>query len=324
MLKYLIIQLSDSATSFCHYQAGGSNNLMSIGTLSSGIIWAMKQNVSVQVVFPDVQLNEEYPKILDTVDHVKIVSASCQDPDLIACADVIVINHLDSDAIVKANTEASYVVRAGIDELLRNTLIISDLLQKVKRLNIVITDVPELSGQKLEVYQQWLTSLSSGVKKEYLRGHFVQFNLLTDCFMLDKMNNCNAGCDSVTLAPDGRFYVCPAFYFDAENYGLGEGHYSIGDVEHGVDIKNSQLYQLDHAPLCRMCEAYQCKRCVWLNRKMTYEVNTPSHEQCVMAHLERNASRSLLMQIQENIPFLTDKVIDEIEYLDPFEVYKIR
>ena len=104
---------------------------------------------------------------------------------------------------------------------------------------------------------------------------------------------------------------------------MGALHTSIGDVKHGLDIKNPQLYKLDHAPLCSRCDAYQCKRCIWLNRKMTYEVNTPSHEQCVMAHLERNASRDLLNAIRKYGAFLPEQEeIKEITYLDPFDVRK--
>ena len=71
--------------------------------------------------------------------------------------------------------------------------------------------------------------------------------------------------------------------------------------------------------MCSHCDAYQCKRCVWLSRKTTLEVNTPSHEQCVVAHLERNASRELLVNIRKHGMFLPETAIKEIDYLDPFE-----
>ncbi len=142
--------------------------------------------------------------------------------------------------------------------------------------------------------------------------------------MLSKMNNCNAGFENITLAPDGKFYVCPAFYLasDEEDYGLGKSKFSIGNLNEGLDIKNPQLYKLSHAPICRNCDAYQCKRCIWLNRKTTFEVNTPSHEQCVVSHLERNASRELLHNIRKHGEFLSNIDIKEIKYLDPFDVRK--
>lgn len=57
-----------------------------------------------------------------------------------------------------------------------------------------------------------------------------------------------------------------------------------------------------------------------MNRKTTLEVNTPSHEQCVVAHLERNASRSLLLGIRRYRTFLPGHEMKEITYLDPFDV----
>ena len=131
--------------------------------------------------------------------------------------------------------------------------------------------------------------------------------------MLKQMNNCGAGDTTITLAPNGKFYICPAFYYEDEAD-------SIGDLENGLDIKNKQLYRLDHAPICRHCDAWQCKRCIWLNRKTTLEVNTPSHEQCMLAHLERNASRDLLNDIRKHGTFLPEQEeIKEIDYLDPFD-----
>ena len=57
-----------------------------------------------------------------------------------------------------------------------------------------------------------------------------------------------------------------------------------------------------------------------MNWKTTLEVNTPSHEQCVVAHLERNTSRSLLLDIRRYGTFLPGHEIKEITYLDPFDV----
>ena len=120
---------------------------------------------------------------------------------------------------------------------------------------------------------------------------------------------------------------------------------SVGDLDTGLQIPNQQLLKLDHAPLCRICDAYHRKRCVWLNQKLTWDTNTPSHQQCVLAHLERNASRELqkalygtqVSVLAENdgtgvsapaensaitescVPVIPNE-IKEITYLDPFEV----
>ena len=93
----------------------------------------------------------------------------------------------------------------------------------------------------------------------------------------------------------------------------------VGDLDHGLDIPNKQLLQLDHAPLCRKCDAYHCHRCIWLNDRLTWDMNTPSHQQCVLAHLERNASRDIQQSLKDN-GLLLDNDIPSIDYLDPFDV----
>lgn len=319
MLKYLIIQLCDCAPSFCHYHQGVCKGLISKERLEQGIIWSMKQNVSVQIVYPSYVVPQEYKDLISRIDSVAIIPSDCEDKNLLDNAEVIVIESIEKLLICSMRNNVSYVLRTTFGLFLHRYQEVVPVLAKVSRLNVVITDIETITEDQLEDYKTVLGDMAEFVKKEYLQGHLVQCNLLTDRFMLSEMNNCNAGCDTVTLAPDGNFYVCPAFYFEQGNYGLGRGKFDIGTLSSGLCIKNAQLYELDYAPLCRMCDAYQCKRCVWLNRKMTYEVNTPSHEQCVMAHIERNASRLLLRQIQEKGTFIPDKEIMEINYLDPFD-----
>lgn len=320
MLKYLIIQLSDSAPSFCHYQNGTKDNIISLKDLERGIIWSMKQNVSVQIIYPRYGLNDEYKKAIDRIDHVAIVGSDCSDKTLLDSANIITIDGVSKFSTCQVRSNVSYVLRVHIEDFLQCYKQLIPAFPIASRLNIVFDDVNAFTKNLVDEYRHVLEDLTGYIKKEYVSGHSIQFNLLTDRFMLDEMNNCNAGYESVTLTPDGRFYACPAFYFDKEGFGLKKGQTPIGDLNTGLDIRNPKLYQIGHAPLCRICDAYHCKRCVWLNRKMTYEVNTPSHEQCVMAHIERNASRLLLQQIQEKGRFLPDKEIKEIDYLDPFEI----
>ena len=134
---------------------------------------------------------------------------------------------------------------------------IIDALRNTPRLNIVLTDVDAFTDPDFDYYKVFLEKLSEKVEALYVEDKTPQLNLLTDRMMLSQMNNCGAGETSITLAPNGKFYVCPAFYYEDEND-------SIGDLEHELNIKNKQLYQLDHAPICRHCDAWQCKRCIWL------------------------------------------------------------
>lgn len=310
MLKYLIIQLDDTSVSFCHYDNPKTRcGLMPIDVLKDCIVWAMKENLMIQFVFPDYTLPVEYLKLIDTVDHsaIKPVGKSTD-------ADVIVVQSWDNlDRIV--SNDASVVLRISKKELFENYSRMLTAITKMSRLNVVITDIDKFSEADFDIYRNILGQLVEQVKEQYVNGKYAQLNILTDRILLEGMNNCNAGWESITLAPDGKFYICPAFYLETDGY-------SVGDLQTGLDIKNRQLYRLDHAPICRKCDAYQCRRCVWLNRKMTMEVNTPSHEQCVISHLERNASKQLLGSLRVSGTFSGYPEIPAINYLDPFEIIK--
>lgn len=310
MLKYLVIQLDDTSVSFCHYNTTlTAHKLIPLDLLKNGIIWAMKENLMIQFVFPDYTLPEEYLELIDTVDHSTIKPV-----DEGTDADVIVAQSWDDLDRISFN-DASLVIRTSKKDLFENYLRLITVIRETPRLNVVITDIHKFSESDFDTYKNILEQLVEDVKDLYVDGQYVQLNLLTDRMLLDGMNNCNAGSESITLAPDGKFYVCPAFYLESDGY-------FVGDLSTGVDIKNQQLYRLDHAPICRKCDAYQCRRCVWLNRKTTLEVNTPSHEQCVVAHLERNASKQLLESLRSTETFSRCPEIPEINYLDPFETIK--
>ena len=162
--------------------------------------------------------------------------------------------------------------------------------------------------QSLEVNTRWT------IWRYFSVGKGVQLNLSETGLMLTEMNNCGAGDSNVTLAPNGKFYFCPAFYYEDEGQ-------SVGDLKSGLDIKNPQLLRLDHAPICRKCDAYQCRRCIWMNKRLTLDANTPSHQQCVVAHLERNASRYLQMKLNgAGIRLANSQSIEELTELDPFNI----
>ena len=275
MIEYLIIQLDDTSTSYCHYEnSKRKENLIDLETLKSGILFAMKENLMIQFVYPDYELPSEYKEAIETIDHSKIISSLCEDKSLRDEADVIVYHDWTGRSFGKFEDGKSYVLRTTKEDLFEQHLFLKDVLPKVTRLNIVITDVESFKEKDFERYKQVLEVLSEYLEKMYVDGKTPQLNILTDRMMLSAMNNCGAGETNITLAPNGKFYVCPAFYlYDETN--------SIGSLAEGLDIKNKQFYRLDHAPICSHCDAYHCKRCVWLNQKTTLEVNTPSHEQCV-------------------------------------------
>lgn len=307
MMQYLVILLDDTSVSYCHCDnPHKERRMISLDDLRAGILYAMKQNLMIQFVYPDYELPQEYLDLIDTIDHHDIrgwyAGASP--------ADVTV---LDKSVLVGETPvgQGVAVLRLTKAELFENAEAIGKILPKMQRLNIVVTDIETITDEELKSYAGVLEGLASVLKDEYLAGRMPQLNLLTDRMMLDRPNHCNAGVENITLAPNGKYYLCPAFYYSNPD-----------DSIDPQDIKNQQLLRLDHAPLCRHCDAYHCRRCIWLNRKTTLEVNTPSREQCIVAHTEREASRRLLAAIREQAVFMPEVEIKELNYNDPFEVRK--
>ena len=307
MMQYLVILLDDTSVSYCHCDnPHKERRLISLDDLRAGILYAMKQNLMIQFVYPDYELPQEYLDLIDTIDHHDIRGRY----EGASPADVTVFDK----SVLAGETHVSQsvaVLRLTKAELFENAEAIGKILPKMQRLNIVVTDIETITDEELKSYAGVLEEFASVLKDEYLAGRMPQLNLLTDRMMLDRPNHCNAGVENITLAPNGKYYLCPAFYYSNPD-----------DSIDPQDIKNQQLLRLDHAPLCRHCDAYHCRRCIWLNRKTTLEVNTPSREQCIVAHTEREASRRLLAAIREQAVFMPEVEIKELNYNDPFEVRK--
>ena len=315
MLQYLVILLDDTSVSYCHCDNPYTERrLICLDDLKAGILYAMKENLMIQFVYPDYELPQEYLDVIDTIDHHDIRGWYAG----VSPADVMVYEWPVAAeeekwprAGASAYQDAVVVLRCKKEVLFASGEAIAIMLRQVQRLNIVIIDLETFTDEELSQYDKLLDQWAAVLKEEYLKGRAPQFNLLTDRMMLTKPNHCNVGVENITLAPNGKFYLCPAFYYS-----------NLDDSIDPQDIPNQQLLHLDHAPLCRHCDAYHCRRCIWLNSKNTLEVNTPSHEQCIVAHTERNVARRLLASIREVGEFMPEVQINEINYIDPFEVRK--
>lgn len=244
MLKYLIILLDDSSVPFCHYDSKRERKLISKENLQKGVRFAMIENLNVQFVWSDYELPEEYKDIISSIDHVNIAPLS-----LTTDADIIVSEPKDFNLCPEKST---VVARISLSDILEKPETLFPLLKKAARVNVVITDPENFHDSDIDAYRNSLTKLSDKVLEEMKSRHDIQVNVITDRMVLTEMNNCNAGWESLTLAPDGNLYVCPAFYYAGEKL--------LGSIEQGPDVKNPQLFRLDHAPICRNCDAWHCRR----------------------------------------------------------------
>lgn len=312
MLKYIVIPLADNAVSYCHYsQTKEKTSVISEDTLKKAIHYALIENLHTTFVFPNHSIPENYLDIINTISHTSIAPInSPYSPS----ANIIVADGIAELDCNKISNNQILVLRISCSEIDSIIQVYKEARGKVARINIIITDIDNSNDKVREEYKSILDKLQIIVSEEFQEDNHTQINLLSDRLYLNQMNNCNAGYESMALMPNGRFYPCPGFYYENPDE-------DFGNIEQGVCVRNQQLYKLDHAPICSHCDAYQCRRCVWLNRRTTLEVNTPSKEQCVWSHIERNASGKILSSIRKNMgeKVLQNISIPEIKYLDPFD-----
>ncbi|MGN7762107.1 radical SAM peptide maturase, CXXX-repeat target family [Paenibacillus sp. 22594] len=227
---------------------------------------------------------------------------------------IIVFDHSvkQLDMIIPAKSKNCILIISK-NEISELTQLIVKINLKFSRVNLVISDLEQWSQQDLDSYDNELQKLSEFLLSSYSRiGEPLELNVLTDILHLDKMSNCDAGEHTFTLAPNGKFYTCPAFYFENEkNF--------IGDLTIGIDIKDKEMLSVEKSPICNSCDAYHCSRCKYLNKKLTSQINIPSKIQCTISHIERNNSHKLKLMMNEN-GFIVHNNFEKVNYVDPLEL----
>lgn len=312
-LQSLFVLMDSDAPSCCYYTTRNmERKVMDDELLKKVAFYALTENLSLNLILGKGGLTDAQKEILKWNNYVIYRSNNANYP-----ADDTTINVFDfetdawNDEI--APTEM-FILRISKDHLADIPGWLEAHSLSNDRIIIFVKEMESMTEAEFESYKAMLDQLKAWLP-EREEEKPLELSLLTDRLQLDKPNHCDAGVKHVTIGPDGNFYICPGFYYRENNK-----DFLIADIDtvlktHELPIKNPQLYRLDHAPICQNCDAWQCRRCIWLNKETTLEVNTPSHQQCVCAHLERNASRDLIEPL-----FLTEMVeIPEIDYLDPFD-----
>ena len=182
------------------------------------------------------------------------------------------------------------------------------------RVNIVLEDTEQWNDQHLSLYERELTEVAGAVRRSYEAGRIIEANVLTDLWFLSGMCNCDAGEKSFVVAPNGKIYLCPAFYFDCpEQY--------VGALETGINIKNPELLRSESSLYCKSCDVFSCRRCKYLNKRLTGEINIPSRMQCLVSHVERRISMELQNELIGAGLLTPRNVLRPVSYSDPLELF---
>jgi CXXX repeat peptide maturase len=312
-IAHLLVLLEEGATSFCTYEnplfySPAEPRWISAGLLRSVTALAERNAVSLTFLFGKTKPPAALVDLIEAVPHVKIVPLALEPayPDAI-----IAVDGDQPFENLRDNHERNLILR--LTKPKGASLAVEKLMAKFRRLSLHFTELAYFGPDDYADHTDELSRIAKLMERHYRNGGGPEVNLLSDRMMLKDMRNCGAGCDHLTLAPNGKLYICPGFYHDDP-----AAFAAVFDAKTlPARIETTELH---HAPLCSRCDAFHCKRCIFLNGVTTGELNVPSEQQCAVAHIEREASRKLLSELGSVEPFRRMERISELNYRDPLEI----
>lgn len=303
-LKYVYFITTDEAPVFCNYtkQYIGSNK-MSESLYKQGLDFCLENEV-LPIFLGDepIKLDKD-KKIFFEIDNPRSFAVPSRS-----------IGIMDKPQGHVTAPIVNYLVNKSNIASLKSTVEWFNG-ESVKRLNIFITDIEKWNEKDLDEYEVAVMDVVDYIVSLYKSENFsFQINILTDRLYLrnEEKRDCGAGISSVALAPNGKFYICPGFYFTNPDW-------SIGTIESGIDESEKQRYFRDKSPMCRNCKAVTCNRCLLNSKVATDEINVPSSNQCRIGYIQANAQKILVEKLKklmkENYMFVADN-IPQLNYID--------
>ncbi|RDY33231.1 radical SAM peptide maturase, CXXX-repeat target family [Lachnotalea glycerini] len=209
----------------------------------------------------------------------------------------------------RVDTESSLLI-VDSDNLKYLSEDVKNILINCMRINIIARfDYKNFDFQE---YEKQLDAIVEILYTYFTNNEIRHVDVITDNLFFTKKIDCAAGVDSFTLAPNGYLYTCPAVYFTSpEAY--------VGTLTEGINEKLLKSYSVNESPVCSNCQINQCKRCVYQNKKLTGEHNTPSSVQCKKSKIELKYA-SKLSKLLKNFGFhMTINSMMDIDGSDPLE-----
>jgi radical SAM peptide maturase (CXXX-repeat target family)/CXXX repeat peptide maturase len=316
--KILHVLLSNNSVSTCSYSAEITNEekqFIPIQILQKSLELLQDGTVLFNFICPSGGLPEEYEKLVSKLKFQITKKYENENAEfhledgiifVLEIGELIAPNFSCANSILHLNKEKISSLSEYILHLFS---------RKITRINLIIDDLPTWKKSSFDLYRNELEKICEICLLSFMKGQPKSLNILTDRIFLSEMNNCNAGIEHITLGPDGKFYLCPAFYYKGQS--LAFSHNEIRE-----DFK--ALLKIDSSPICRSCDAFHCKRCYSDNLEATSEINIPGQKQCTISHIEREFSRLLQKKLYEHklLNELNSKQIPKLDYLDPFKVTK--
>lgn len=298
--KFLQLLLDDSYPSICSYENHRTNSMKMNNDLIKQAL-----NFADENYYEIVPIGRPTKEIIDHGYYSNLIS---NNEEYIKENSIVIYDNEIGYLNNKAENCILLMNKNNIDSLYN---FVSKLSIYNNRVNLIITDIGTWEISDIDKYKLQLDRIIEKIVEYYNNSKQFEFSVLTDRLFLDTHSQCDAGKDTIVLAPNGKLYSCVAFYLD------GKEDYSIGDINSGV-LKNEMF--IEENLLCESCDSYHCKGCKYLNKKYTGEYRVSPKNQCLISNIEKIKTRELQNQLKNFNSDLSDVEIKVIDTLDPYNL----
>lgn len=307
--KFLYIILNNHIPSFCNYEnTRAEEELEFIDDTKLEEILSFCDANNYSPIFlgnaPSKYKQYGYTITDDCMDNCQSYSTS-----VIVTHDTIEnINNISSNNIVLN------VDRTSLPFLHSDFLYVSHHNSHIKNITFAFSDLIKWSKADLDLYKENLEKISNIIYEIWMQGRRLETNVITHIFHNTYHKICTAGTYSLAIAPNMKFYICPAFYFDNKSPTC-----NIGSLESGIHNPYFDFCKIEKSKLCSFCDANHCTKCAFISKTRTNEFCVPPEILCLKSNIEREISKKLydLITLGENKFKIKNHLPHHITELDP-------
>jgi len=279
-IKSIWVLLSDDATLCCNEPkrlASAKKDFMSLELLTKIAERVVKQSWNCTIIGNATGIPKAYQTLSDKMGAIIVLPAEYK--GTISNKHTTVVFELSQIGLAAKHSSASRAIlrvqRSHLSELSEMVL---TLLHHFPDVSIKHPEVLSYDDQDMATYKDHLFEIGRWLLSKKNSWSNYRVDCLTDGFHLDTFAECGAGIKSLAVGPTGKLHICPATVCESTS--------ACGHIIADVELPNRHLLTREYSVPCGKCNALHCSRCVYLNKRGTFEFGVPPKNICQLANFE--------------------------------------
>ena len=317
-IKFIWVLLSEDAVQCCNEPGKPSehgSSFMSLESFAKITKSAIENSWKCMVLCNGDGIPRKYLNLYDAMQAQIVLPAEHKGAITDSTRTTIVFESNQVSLMSQHPSASQVIIRFRRDHISQLSEIISVLLDHFPNISIRHPELLSYSDKDMVTYKEELLKIGLWLLNKKESWSRYRIDCLTDRFQLDTVNECGAGIRSIAVGPTGELYPCPAC--------IHHKQFSYGHIMGNLKIPNRQLLTREYSVPCGSCESLHCSRCVFLNKRSTFEFCVPARNVCRLTHFEMEAQVWLAQEaIKMGLWNEQYKVPNQPTIYDPYELAK--